>query len=190
MILAYRGKSFVSWRIRMTTLSEYSHVSWLKTTDIMRAAIRCAQRGLLTPDVQRAITMAGCVEAWHVGGVRETANLREGHSKGTVIDIYDLPQMEEFKFSLMDSAMREEVGKGYWFKGILAARINRFTKIEPPTDAEGHISKWFCSHLLEDKLRGLDCGTVDLRRPSHGVWPGMMADAPDSITRYVGSVTL
>jgi len=187
MLLLYRGKSFVSWRIKMATLSQYSHVAWLKAAPFIRSAIRISNQRL-SPELRAAIVTAGCLEAWHVGGVRETDNLRSGHKPGTVIDIYDLPQMEEFKFSLMDSAMREEVGKGYWFGGILAARTNRWIKVEPPTDAEGNISKWFCSHLLEDKLRGLDCGTVDLRRPSHGVWPGMMADSP--LTKYVGSVTI
>jgi hypothetical protein len=187
MLLLYRGKSFVSWRIKMATLHYLSHGSWGKFDSTMRAAIRCCKCDL-PPDLQTAIIRSGCIEAWHKGGVREPDSLRIGHKPGTVIDIYDLPQMEEFKFSLMDSAMREEVGKGYWFRGILAARTNRWIKVEPPTDAEGNISKWFCSHLLEEKLRGLDCGTVDLRRPSHGVWPGMMADSP--LTKYVGSVTL
>jgi hypothetical protein len=187
MLLLYRGKSFVSWRVKAATLSQYSHESLLKTTQCLRDAIR-ACNGSLPDDLQRCIINAGCLEAWHIGGVRETQSLYEGHKRGTVIDIYDLPEMEDFKWAIMEQVFRAEKGKDYWFGGILYARLNTWASKEPPMDEHGNIRKWFCSMLGEHARRFVDFPTVDLRCPIHGVWPGKTADS--TRTRYVGSVTL
>jgi hypothetical protein len=187
MILLYRGKSFVSWRVKMATLSQFSHESLLKATAAMRAAIRISN-GRLSPELKRAIINAGCLEAWHVGGVRETDTLRDGHKLGTVVDIYDLPGLPEFKWAIMEEVFRGEKGKPYWLRGIAAARFNTWEYREPPTDAHGNITKWFCSMLGEHSRRFVDFPTVDERCPVHGVWPGKTADSP--LTKYVGSVTI
>jgi hypothetical protein len=185
MILLYKGKSFVSWRIRMATLSEYSHQAWLKTTQTLRDMIRIDPNSDV---VKRLIIEAGCIEAWEGVGVRETYSLKAGHTSGTEIDVYDLPEMDELKFKLIEDYMRQQLGKPYWYRGILYARFNLFRGKEPPTDAEGHISTYFCSMLGEDALRFVDWPTVDLRCPIHGVWPGKTGDSV--MTKYLCTVTI
>lgn len=176
MILLYKGKSYISWRIKMGTLSQYSHASWLKTTTGLREQIRqAAFTGELRDDVKQAVINAGCIEAWHSGnGVRETYSLREGHMTGTEIDVYDVPGLDEFKFSIVEQKMREEIGLPYWFKGILYARFNTFLKKSPPMDASGDPAAWFCSMICEDKLREVDFPLVNTRIPTWGVWPGSL----------------
>lgn len=186
MILLYRGKSFVSWRIKLATLSPYSHAAWLRTSPKMRRLIRACPE---SQEAQRAILGAGCLEAWHVGpGVRETDALRVGHTEGTVIDVFDLPEMEDFKFDLVTDLMRCELGDEYWFGGILRARFNAFLNGQPPRDKSGEISKWFCSMIIEDKLRRVGFPTCSMRRPAWGVWPGMFETSVH--TQYLCSVTI
>jgi hypothetical protein len=120
--------------------------------------------------------------------VRETNSLHEGHTPGTVIDVFDLPEMEDFKFDLVADLMRCEKGDEYWFGGILRARFNAFLNGEPPRDQNGDICKWFCSMIIEDKLRRADFPTCSLRRPSWGVWPGMFETSVH--TKYLCSVTI
>ena len=184
MILLYRGKSFISWRIRCATLSPYSHAAWLETTEAERVLLRenCHDK-TVWPSLNDSIVDFGCIEAWHKGdGVRETDSLRDGHKAGTVIDIFDPIGMHEWKFDLMAEHLRGRVGDDYWFKGILWARTNRFNKHAAPD------GKWFCSHLIEDAMRYLDCPTTDPRIPAHGVWPGSFERSV--LTHYLGSVTL
>jgi hypothetical protein len=139
-------------------------------------------------DTADMIIRSGCIEAWHKGGVRETYNLPDGHTPGTQIDVFDLPQMDDWKFGLVEDSLRKEVGDDYWFKGILAARTNRFMLKSPPVDDRGDISHWFCSHLIEHKLREYDAGVVNDRRPAHGVWPGMFESS--LATKYLCTVTV
>ncbi len=184
-MLLYRGKSLLSWRIKLATLSKESHAAWLKTTEQDRAMIRLLDFN--DKGVAGWIKSLGCLEAWHKGGVRESANLADDHKKGTPIDVYDVPSIEEWKYELIEKAIRNEVGDGYWFGGILAARLNRWDAISPPVDQHGDISKWFCSHLLEHKLREYGCGLVSTRRPDHSVWPGMFAASTRTV--YLGTLT-
>jgi hypothetical protein len=186
MILLYRGKSFVSWRIKLATLSQYSHAAWLKSTTELRRLVRMWTD---SAEAQKAILEAGCLEAWHSGpGVRETKSLYEGHTKGTVIDVFDIPELPEFKFDLVTDLMRCELGDEYWFGGILRARFNQFLGGQPPCDQYGEICKWFCSMIIEDKLRRVDFPTCSLRRPAWGVWPGMFETSVH--TNYLCSVKI
>lgn len=187
MILLYDGKSFVSWRIKMATLSDRSHASWLKTTSELRAMIRIDHE---SDRVKEAIINAGCIETWQGVGARETYSLREGHMPGTRIDVYDLPEMEEFKFSLVESHLRQyaEQKLPYWYKGILYARFNTYLKHEPPCDETGHLTASFCSMMVEDGVRSVDFPTIDPRRPVHGIWPGMLADSIR--TKYMTTVII
>jgi hypothetical protein len=185
MILLYRGKSFISWRIKMCTLSAYSHAAWLKTNEYARAAIRTSANAA---EIKSLVINLGCIEAWHVGGVRETAHLSDGHTKGTQIDVFDIPSVPDWKFGLIEDSLRREVGDGYWFGGILAARTNRYLLKTPPVDGRGDIKDWFCSHLVEHKLREYSAGLVNDRRPAHGVWPGMFETSKD--TKYICTVTV
>lgn len=185
MILLYKGTSFVSWRIRMATLSPYSHQAWLKTSRHLRVAIR---RDPTSDAIKHAIISAGCIEAWEGVGVRESDNLRTGHNGGTQIDVYDLPTMEEFKFGLVEDYLRRQIGKPYWYRGILLARLNLFRGKEPPRDDSGAVSKYFCSMLGEDSLRYVGHPTTDPQCPIHGVWPGKTADSVR--TKYLCSVTI
>lgn len=189
MILLYRGKSFISWRIRMATLSRISHAAWLKTTYDMRSEIRTASANKNDwADLTEDIIDLGVIEAWHKGGVRETFSLRDGHKKGTIIDVYDLPSLDEQTFGAMEWSMRKQVGDGYWFKGIFYARTNKFMENEPPQDKLGNIKKWFCSHIIEYKLRTYDHPTTDETIPPHGVWPGSLQRSVR--TRYLGSIKI
>ena len=185
MILLYRGKSFVSWRIKCATLSPYSHAAWLKTDADTRAGLRdmAHHHRKEWAQLNDDIVDLGCIEAWHKGqGVRETDSLREGHKKGTVIDIFDPIGVDEFKFDLIREHLRTRDGDSYWFAGILWARTNRFNKHDAPD------GKWFCSHLIEAALRFVDCPTTDPRIPAHGVWPGSFERSV--LTSYLGSVTI
>ncbi|HNX52304.1 MAG TPA: hypothetical protein PKI68_01020 [Pontiellaceae bacterium] len=186
MILLYRGKSFVSWRIKMATLSPYSHAAWLKTTPELRELIRTSPN---SAEAARAIIEAGCIEAWHIGpGVRETFDLHYGHSEGTVIDVFDLPELPDDRFSLVEAGLRQELGKSYWFSGILNARFNCFLNRKPPMDSNGIILEWFCSMIIEHWLRLADFPTCSLRRPAWGVWPGMFETSVH--TKYLCSVKI
>jgi hypothetical protein len=182
MLLLYRGKSFVSWRIKLVTLSVYSHAAWLKTAADDRAGLRemAHFHRSAWPGIAEDIIGLGCLEAWHKGGVRETNNLRVGHKPGTVIDIFDPVGVEEFKFPMVEDRLRSRVGESYWFSGVLWARLNRYRSKDAP---EG---EWFCSHLIEDTLRFYGCPTVDERIPAHGVWPGCFERSV--LTSYLGSV--
>jgi hypothetical protein len=182
MILLYRGKSFVSWRIKLATLSPYSHAAWLKSSDDDRRGLRDLSHHHREQwnDVAKDIIGLGCIEAWHIGGVRETDSLRSGHKSGTIIDIFDPVGVEEFKFSMVEDRLRSRVGESYWFSGILWARLNKYRDKEAP---EG---EWFCSHLIEEALRFYECPTTDTRVPAHGVWPGCFERSV--LTSYLGSV--
>lgn len=190
MILLYKGKSFISWRIKMATLSLYSHAAWLKTTPALREHIRqAAFTGKISDDIKLAVINAGCIEAWHVGkGVRETFSLREGHTEGTEIDVYDIPGLDEFKFSLVEQRLRRELGKPYWFRGILYARFNTFFKHKPELDENKEPKEWFCSMLAEDALRDVDFPLVNTRIPTWGVWPGSLGASVH--TNYCFSVKI
>lgn len=188
MLLLYRGKSFVSWRIKAITLSRYSHAAWLKASHPLRTAIRQADwTGCVDEHLIRAILDAGCIEAWHKGGVRETDSLTDGHKGGTVIDVYDFFDMPDCVFDLITEDLHELKGCGYWFGGIFAARFNRFFDVEPPMK-DGVITDWFCSHAIEDRLRGRSYPTTDRDVPAHGVWPGSLARSVK--TKYLFSITL
>ncbi len=179
----------MSWRIKLATLSRVSHAAWMPTTESERYVLR---RHSKDPDlwkiVRTMVNECGCVEAWHSpSAVREVERLSDEHAE-EVVDIYDIPDMEEFKFSLMSDMMRSHIGESYWFKGILAARFNTFWRKEPPHGDNGQVNEWFCSHIIEHLLRELNCPTTDLGIPDHGVWPGSLRRS--IATHYLGSVTI
>jgi len=185
VILLYQGRSFISWRIKMATLSPYSHAAWLKTSAEDRRGLRdmAHHHREHWADLAEDIIQLGCIEAWHKGGVRETDSLRAGHKKGTVVDVFDTVGVEDWKYPLIEQRLRTRTGDSYWFSGILWARLNRYRK-----QKEAPAGEWFCSHLIEESLRFYDCATTDPRVPAFGVWPGSFERSV--MTSYLGSVTL
>ena len=89
LVLAYKGKSWISKTIRWQTRSEYSHIGiWIDE---------------------------GVVEAWHKGGVRLVTNPDEGHTDGTPIDVFEpIVRIDERR---LRNALLNEVGKAYDFHG-------------------------------------------------------------------------
>lgn len=92
-VLAYQGKSWLSWAIRFQTRSKYSHIA-IELND------------------------GTVIEAWASAGVIHRKNgFREGHTSGTKVDVYaikgavDVARVERFLF--------DQVGKKYdWWSVI------------------------------------------------------------------------
>ena len=110
-ILQYRGRSIISRLIRFQTRSPYSHTA-IQFSD-------------------------GCViEAWHKGGVRLLSSPLDGHSNGTLIDVYSIDgHVDEER---VRSCMEAQIGQKYdfWAIGRFLSRRNQ------PAN-----NKWFCSEL-------------------------------------------
>ena len=177
MILLYKGKSLISWRIKMATLSQYSHAAWWPLTHAQRMALLNGHADL----------NLGVIEAWHKGGVRHTKTLADGHKPGTVIDVYDIPAMTEWQRDDASGVMMSQVGKPYWFKGLLSVRFNRALQALPPGGGFDP-QEWFCSMLCEWGVRMAGSCTVDTDWPPWAVWPGMLGQSV--ATRKVATVTV
>ena len=150
MIGLYQGKSITSWSIRWFTWSRYSHASWI-------------------------LSDGSVIEAWHRGGVRHVRNWNMRHRQGTRINVYDIPAMTPEQRLQVETFLRSEVGKKYYFWGILrffSRRRNR-RRVDDPSG----VRRWFCSELVFEACR--QAGIVLLANVSaHQVSPAMLARSP------------
>ena len=105
-VLAYQGKSFVSWLIKKQTRSIYSHVA-------------------IELDDNRTV-----IEAWAMGGVCIRKNFSEGHSKGTPVDVFKINKsISVTESEQVEQFLRDQVGKKYDWKSVF-----RFLKHTPAVD--------------------------------------------------------
>lgn len=150
-ILAYRGKSWISKVIRWQTRSKYSHI-----------AIE--------------LDNGSVIEAWHVGGVAHNKDFRTVHTKGTLVDVFDITiKIDEIAISAF---LLDQVGKKYDFGSIVRFMSRR---------AEPKDEKWFCSELA---MEGVSAGEVNLleRIPASHVSPGQIVTSP--LLRFVETRTV
>lgn len=105
-VLAYQGKSIVSWLIKKQTRSIYSHVA-------------------IELDDGRTV-----IEAWAIGGVCIRKSFNEGHKKGTPVDVFHInKQMSATEAKQAEEFFRDQVGKKYDWKSVF-----RFLKHKPAVD--------------------------------------------------------
>lgn len=154
MIALYKGTSLVSRLIRWATWSEYSHASWIDGIHEY--------------------------EAWHTrgerfkSGVRCVIGLGAGHSLGTVVDIYQVPELTVEQAQEIRLFLISQIGKRYDLRGVLGFISRR--------DSAQYQDRWFCSELVFTAL--LRVGLPLLSNvPAHRVSPGMLALSPR--LRYV-----
>jgi uncharacterized protein YycO len=142
----YRGKSFISQLIKWQTFGEYSHVGVVLRDDSI-------------------------VEAWHVGGVLRNPSISSAHTPGTVVDLYDIPDLQPDVEGRIEYLLLQQVGCGYDFRGVL-----RFLTRAGLQDA--HPNKWFCSELASYAFRA--CGFPLLRKdiPPFKVSPFGLSSSP------------
>lgn len=150
MIGAYKGKSPTSLTIKLRTWESYTHVSEIREED------------------------GRVIEAWPPRVV-ERPDYHAGHTPGTVIDLFDVPDLNQAQRMSIWISLKREVGKLYDFPGLIGfgtrtAFMQRF-------------DWWFCSELIFQKYR--DNGVHLLKRiPAHKVYPGLVVYSP--ILVYVG----
>lgn len=154
MIGAYRGISMLSRAIQWQTWSKYSHIAEIdrKTGEV--------------------------VEAWQSGGVRHLPSYHDGHTKGTVIELFEVEGASYDLERRVFERMLTQAGKGYDFTGIWG-----FLRRSDRENAE----RWFCSEL--DFWAWREEGIELLRRvlPCQ-VSPGLEVRSP--LLRYVGFLTV
>lgn len=123
-IAAYRGKSLLSRLIEWRTWGDVSHVA---LADLDRDMI---------------------VEAWQPE-VRMVRSLSEGHTAGTVVELYAIPSATDAQLETMFDLAATQVGKPYDYRGVLNFMSRRSRDEEPDTvDGYGRIQAWFCSRLV------------------------------------------
>jgi len=138
-IALYKGKSLISRAIREWTRSDYSHAAFLFDEQTERVA-----RQLALPKLKHNAA-GSVVEAWHVGGVRNTASLSADHSRGTEVDVFEfiepltITQEEQLLWMLHD-----DIGKPYNFRHILKFLTRRDGKDS---------GKLFCSEQVFDRTK-------------------------------------
>jgi uncharacterized protein YycO len=126
-VLLYKGKSLTSKAIMFQTRSPYSH-----------AAIQ--------------FTGGGVVEAWR-SGVRLIGSPFEGHSKGTIIDVYRLSAISNLDEDKLVNFLMQQVGKGYDFKSIARFLTRREARLD---------DRWFCSELVLAALDEVDVHLLNI----------------------------
>lgn len=115
-ILAYKGRSLTSKAIRFLTRSEYSHIA---------------------VELDNGMT----IEAWTTAGVIERINYQEGHTPGTVVDVFAIEG--PLNSARAEAFLRDKIGAGYdWWN------VFRFVYHKPSTENR----RWFCSELAEYAL--------------------------------------
>lgn len=149
MIAAYKGISLISRLIRFRTWSEYSHIAEIneKTGEV--------------------------IEAWHKGGVVRRSDYHEGHTPGTVIELFDVDTTKVRKRCVWVD-LTCEIGKDYDFDGILGFIIRR---------TRHNTEKWFCSELVFAKYQQRGINLLARVKP-HKVSPGLLVMSPR--LNYIG----
>lgn len=110
-ILCYRGKSIVSRLIRFQTRSKYSHVAVMLDDGSM-------------------------VEAWHKGGVLHRDDPFDGHSPGTLIDVYGI--QSHYDPQRVQDYLQAQLGKKYDWWSVARFVSRRHAKKN---------NRLFCSEL-------------------------------------------
>lgn len=134
----YQGRSFVSRLIRFVTWGKYSHVAVI-------------------------LDDGRILEAWHKpSGVRWISHLGDGHQVGTLVDVFDVPELP-FPHSAT-AAAADMIGMKYDFAGLLGFVVRRRTQDS---------NRLFCS---EAAVMLAAIGGVELiRAPAWKVSPSLLA---------------
>ena len=139
MIALYKGTSMLSRAIRWQTDSDYSHASWL------------------LPDGRE-------IEAWKGRGVHVNCSLGDGHTPGTVIDIFTLPELSDMQRMQVQAFLDDQLGKPYDWKGV-ARFLSRGRRHSD--------RRWFCSELVAAGCIAAAFPLLDL--PAWKTTPGLIA---------------
>jgi len=144
----YYGKSWISKLIQLRSLSQISHIS------------------AFLPDRNNEEKPGNFViEAW-MPKVREI-RWCEGHKKGTLIDIYEIPCTEKQQ-DCFYQGIKGELGKGYDLRGFLSFIRGR---------DYNNPNKWFCSELIYYCLNNAKIDLLQNVEPWQ-VWPKMLHISP------------
>jgi len=138
----YRGTSLLSRFIRWKSRGKYSHAAIL-------------------------FSNGECLEAWHAtNSVRWITNLGDGHTNGTQVDIFDLP--ESLNEAAAKDFAQQQIGKKYGLKEVLMFLTN--TSGDNPNN-------WFCSEIALAIARA---GGINLlaRVDAYKVSPSMLSWSP------------
>lgn len=149
MIAAYQGISWLSRAIRFRTDSEYSHVAHIND-----------KTGV-------------CIEAWWPGGVRAVANYRIRHTRGTVVDLFQLKDRiaREYAEEAVWGWLQMQLGKSYDIRGIL-----RFLTRGKEHDTDNPFD-WFCSRMEFTAWHMYGIQLLE-RVPSYKIDPGDIPKSP------------
>lgn len=91
-ILAYQGKSWLSWLIRFQTRSKYSHIAIELNDGTM-------------------------IEAWASAGVVHRVDFKEGHTSGTKVDVYGVKVA--LSTAKAEQFLKDQVGRKYDWWSVL-----------------------------------------------------------------------
>lgn len=134
----YQGRSLVSRLIRFVTWGKYSHVAVM-------------------------LDDGRILEAWHKpNGVRLISHLGEGHEVGTLVDVYDVPELP-FPHSATTAA-EDMIGMKYDFAGLLGFVFRRRTQDR---------NRLFCSEAAV--MLAAIGGVKLIRAPAWKVSPSLLA---------------
>jgi hypothetical protein len=148
MIALYIGKSALSRTIRVFNWSDYSHAAWVDTD-------------------------GSVYQAWKKG-VTHTDNISEGHTPGTMVDMFAVEGETPGRSEDIREFMERHLGAQYDWLGILGfplrARISR-------------ANKWFCSELVAAAY-GDAALPLLLRIEPAKIYPGLLSYSPR--LRHIG----
>lgn len=142
-IALYKGTSWMSKLITWQTRGIYSHASII-------------------------LNNGEIIEAWQIGsGVRVIKSLSEGHTKNTLVDIFDFDHSQEGA-RLAEKFLEAQVGKKYDWRAIARFLTKR---------RGDNKDKWICSELV---FAAVQHAGVDLlsRTEAYEVSPVMLGRSP------------
>lgn len=149
MIGLYRGVSGFSRAIRWQTRSIYSHAAWIGDD-------------------------LSVVEAWIPNGVRHMPHYCDGHTPGTVIDVFTFHGLTPGEREGVSEFLLAQVGKPYDYWGVIGFVSRRNRKLN---------GKWFCSEIIMAAFEAIHRPLL-LRIEPWKVPPGMIPLSP--LLHYVG----
>jgi hypothetical protein len=184
MIALYRGISAASRLIRFANWSPYSHAAWVCSDDrewiefakeneaLGRFAGMDALQKIALRHQRATWILSGrpMWESWTQGGVTRRANLSDGHTPGTCVDLFAVRGITAAQMREVNEFFALQKGKRYDWPGILHFATRR------PQGAEAQ-RKWFCSEIVFAALAA--AGIPPLARIAQWkVYPGMLAYSP------------
>ena len=150
-IALYKGKSWISCAIRWISWGTYSH-----------SAIVLPEEGGII------------YESWDGVGVRCGKSISDGHTPGTIVDIFSL-QVSPEQYDKIIAALKSQLGKKYDYCGAL--RFVPFFRLfmgNKPSEKER--GDWFCS---EYNCWALEQGYICLlKKPYYKISPSDEATSP------------